>query len=51
MEQEVEGWKDIEYYRDIYGYDTVEDLAHQGMLRYGSWRMGAYHMKQQLDIE
>ncbi len=51
MDQEIEAWKDIEYYRDIYGYDRVEDLAHQGMLKYGSWRMGAYHMKRQLGIE
>lgn len=51
MEQEIEAWKDIDYYRGIYNSDTVDNLVHKGMMRYGSWRMGVYHMKRQLGIE
>lgn len=51
MEQEIEAWKDIDYYRGIYNSDTVDNLVHKGMMRYGSWRMGVYHVKRQLGIE
>nr|WP_067285780.1 hypothetical protein [Marinobacterium profundum] len=49
LEQEVEAWKDIDYYKTIYDRELIEELAHQGMMRYRSWRMAAYHMKAALD--
>lgn len=49
LEQEIEGWKDIEYYKTIYDRGRIEALAHEGMLRYRSWNMAAYHMKKIID--
>lgn len=46
LNQEIEGIKDVMYYRDKYGEDKVNQIAGRAIAQFKSWNMAAYKVKQ-----
>ena len=46
LNQEVEGIKDIMYYRQQYGEDKVNQIVGQALANFNSWNMAAYKVRQ-----
>lgn len=46
LHQEVEGVKDVLYYRDKFGAAAVDPISNRAIARFGSWNMAAHEVKQ-----
>ncbi|WP_299735789.1 hypothetical protein [uncultured Endozoicomonas sp.] len=47
LEKEVEGFKDVIYYRENYDENQVNDLVKRALSKYGSWNSVAYRLKKE----